>query len=162
MNTDLGNNFYTIGILLKEESIQDEEKYYEIIDFPFMRPINEAYYKIASGEEIGNVYPVINMSKEAKSKYHVYTDAELILSTIFKHDKRITLEDTIEFAKNNFIGEYIKYNKEESTICLVLMNGNDYELNEKNKIIFPERLLKKYENVLDFDEYKKKHQQIRK
>jgi len=43
MNTDLGNNFYTIGILLKEESIQDEEKYYEIIDFPFMRPINEGY-----------------------------------------------------------------------------------------------------------------------
>jgi len=158
MNTDLGNNFYTIGILLKEESIQDEEKYYEIIDFPFMRPINEGYYKVATGENKGNIYPIINMSKKTNSEYKIYKDAELILSTIFKYDRRITLEDALEFAKNNFIGEYIKYDEEESTICFVLTNINDYELSEENRIVFPNSLLEKYENVLDFNEYKKKHQ----
>ena len=96
------------------------------------------------------------MSKKTNSEYKIYKDAEMILSTIFKYDKRITLEDALEFAKNHFIGEYIKYDEEESTICFVLTNINDYELSEENKIVFPNSLLEKYENVIDFNEFRRK------
>ena len=39
MNLNLGNNSYEIGILLKKAEY--EENYYEIIDFPFIRQMNE-------------------------------------------------------------------------------------------------------------------------
>lgn len=147
MKWKLEENQYKVGMLLKRK--ESEEPCYELIDFPLIRRLNQKHYKVVTGEEQGNVYPVYDPYLPTNSKYEIKDNPEVFITQLFAYDPRVDIEKGLEFAREILIGSEMKYDTMTHRVHVQIPQSKEYKFDEDGLLILPIDYEKGLHNVED-------------